>query len=247
MPKVSGGWNVIALHTWNKAAITKLLWALAFKTDKLWVKWVHAYYVKSGSLWNLEVPAQASWALKKILGCRTIVNASGGWQQFRKNGIYSIQRAYSLLRDQAPKVNWRTLICHNTATPKSVFILWLMLQDKLATCDRLVKWLPNISPLCSLCLAHDENVQHLFFDCHFSAAVWNRMLLLLQQNKFCGSTIHELRRVLWQSRKRSSRSRLYVSCFTKTVYEVWRQRNTKLHQGTAPDPAIAYSNILFRL
>ena len=84
LPKVSRGWNVIALHTWNKVAVTKLLWALSFKTDKLWVKWVHNYYVKSGSIWNLEIPAQASWALKKIFGCRSIVDASGGWQQLEK-------------------------------------------------------------------------------------------------------------------------------------------------------------------
>ncbi|XP_060202354.1 uncharacterized protein LOC132630782 [Lycium barbarum] len=35
-PKSAGGLNVLDLLTWNKAAISKLLWALAMKKDKLW-------------------------------------------------------------------------------------------------------------------------------------------------------------------------------------------------------------------
>ena len=36
LPKVSGGWNVISLGDWNKAAVTKLLWAISQKADSLW-------------------------------------------------------------------------------------------------------------------------------------------------------------------------------------------------------------------
>ena len=43
MPRSAGGWNIINMEIWNKAALLKLLWAIAFKRDKLWVKWVHAY------------------------------------------------------------------------------------------------------------------------------------------------------------------------------------------------------------
>lgn len=33
LPKVSGGWNVISMTLWNKAAIAKHLWSLANKAD----------------------------------------------------------------------------------------------------------------------------------------------------------------------------------------------------------------------
>ncbi|XP_021765925.1 uncharacterized protein LOC110730428 [Chenopodium quinoa] len=36
LPKVYGGWNLISLPKWNKAAITKLLWDIAHKADNLW-------------------------------------------------------------------------------------------------------------------------------------------------------------------------------------------------------------------
>lgn len=35
---------------WNKAAIFKLLWAIAIKQDELYVRWVNAYYIKRNSI-----------------------------------------------------------------------------------------------------------------------------------------------------------------------------------------------------
>ncbi|XP_048501512.1 uncharacterized protein LOC125497854 [Beta vulgaris subsp. vulgaris] len=49
-PKTTGGLNIINMVLWNKAALLKQLWALSFKQDKLWVCWVHAYYVKRGAI-----------------------------------------------------------------------------------------------------------------------------------------------------------------------------------------------------
>lgn len=39
LPRTAGGWNVKEMSLW-KAAVTKLLWALAYKKDKLWCRWV---------------------------------------------------------------------------------------------------------------------------------------------------------------------------------------------------------------
>lgn len=44
MPKAAGGLSVIDGHIWNKAALSKLLWALGQKKDKLWIVWVHTFY-----------------------------------------------------------------------------------------------------------------------------------------------------------------------------------------------------------
>ncbi|XP_070014267.1 uncharacterized protein [Nicotiana sylvestris] len=37
-PKVDGGLNIINYELWNKAALTKLLWAIMAKKDKLWIR-----------------------------------------------------------------------------------------------------------------------------------------------------------------------------------------------------------------
>ena len=46
LPRVSGGWNVISVVDWNKAAVTKNLWALSQKTDSLWSEELSIVYTK---------------------------------------------------------------------------------------------------------------------------------------------------------------------------------------------------------
>lgn len=82
-----------------------------------------------------------------------------------------------------PKVSWRRLICNNKASPKSIFILWLSLWNRLVTKDRLIRWGINCDPICILCLEHQESVQHLCFECPYAKEIWSRILVLLKLNK----------------------------------------------------------------
>ena len=45
-PRSEGGLGLINMHIWNRAAIAKLCWDLENKEDKLWIKWIHTYYLK---------------------------------------------------------------------------------------------------------------------------------------------------------------------------------------------------------
>nr|XP_016437896.1 PREDICTED: uncharacterized protein LOC107763904 [Nicotiana tabacum] len=58
-PKVAGGLNFIDVALWNEAAICKLLWNICTRKEKLWVHWVHTYYVKGQAVWSVE-PKNAS-------------------------------------------------------------------------------------------------------------------------------------------------------------------------------------------
>ncbi|KAH0762078.1 hypothetical protein KY290_018151 [Solanum tuberosum] len=49
-----------------------------------------------------------------------------------------------------------------TARPKAVFIMWLQLQAKLLTEDRLLKWGSKVEPQCMLCQNEDETRDHLW-------------------------------------------------------------------------------------
>lgn len=66
------------MELWNKAAISKLLWDVAFKFDKLWVKWVNAYYIKRLDINTVAISANSSWLLRKIIDCRGLLNVIGG-------------------------------------------------------------------------------------------------------------------------------------------------------------------------
>ena len=115
----------------------KLLWAIEFKRDKLWVKWVHAYYLKRATLISVNISANCSWLLRKIVQTRELLGELGGWQNICTNQHFSIKKVYQQFMGEIEKKDWKRLICNNQASPRSKFILWLALNNRLATVDRL--------------------------------------------------------------------------------------------------------------
>ncbi|XP_015159266.1 uncharacterized protein [Solanum tuberosum] len=58
-PQSAGGMNMIDMEIWNKVAISKLLRNMCTKKNKIWIKWIYAYYVKGRCTWEIE-PKKAS-------------------------------------------------------------------------------------------------------------------------------------------------------------------------------------------
>jgi hypothetical protein len=87
------------------------------------------------------------------------------------NGCYSASSAYkvqflSALPCQFGKIVWKTW-----APPKCRFFVWLAVQNRLWTADRLAKrgW-PHPST-CQLCRCSPETARHILFECRFSKRV----------------------------------------------------------------------------
>jgi len=170
LPKSVGGWNVIDMHCWNQAALSKQFWNLANKKDLLWVKWVHEYYIKGRNVLLMEIPSQASWVVKKVFdGAKTFSNVNGDVFQ---QANFSIKRMYNALRGDFVKVSGRKMTCNNSAPPKCLFVTWLAIHGRLLTCDRLSKVGIHCDQTCILCKKENETYSHLFFTCEYSKAVW---------------------------------------------------------------------------
>ncbi|XP_021761363.1 uncharacterized protein LOC110726203 [Chenopodium quinoa] len=223
LPRVCGGWNLLSLLEWNKAAVTKLLWDIAHKADNLWVKWVHIYYFKHKDCWTTPTPARCSWFLKKILSCRDAVNDQRGWDGFVQGNKLKIKKLYAAIRPQVPKVPWKRVTCHNLATPKSVFILWLALWNRLVTKDRLLQWHISCDP----------------------RKVWSKVLGILHVSKPVQQFSDE---VDWMKKiYRSSRlkNKVIQVAFTETVYGIWIQRNAVLFTGCCKSVDALVRDIVF--
>ena len=95
-PKSAGGWNLIDIKLWNKATVMKLLWALAFKSDKLWVRWVNAYYIKRGNVFSVAISSNTSWLLRNIVESRSSLTDLGGWGSVLKKDQFSIKKVLKL-------------------------------------------------------------------------------------------------------------------------------------------------------
>ncbi|XP_019240180.1 PREDICTED: uncharacterized protein LOC109220174 [Nicotiana attenuata] len=97
LPKAAGGLNILDIYTWNWAAIGKLLWNICRKKDCLWVKWIHAYYIKTGEVWETKT-TKASWVVQKIIKAKSMFEKIGLHETdvvaMTKYSIKDMYRAY---------------------------------------------------------------------------------------------------------------------------------------------------------
>ena len=71
----------------------KLLWAIEFKRDKMWVKWIHSYYIKRQDIYTVKLSNQASWILRKIIKTRDTLSTGGDWSEVCIGGKFSVNKS----------------------------------------------------------------------------------------------------------------------------------------------------------
>lgn len=70
LPISVGGMNLTNLKIWNKESIAKNCWDFAHKADKLWIKWIHNFYIKGQTLATVKIPKNACWMVRKKIESR---------------------------------------------------------------------------------------------------------------------------------------------------------------------------------
>ncbi|XP_057246745.1 uncharacterized protein LOC130589491 [Beta vulgaris subsp. vulgaris] len=195
---------------------------------------------------DVTVTSNTSWLLRKILKARELIVRIGGWETVSNQWKFSIKTAYKLLQANYDNVVWKRLVCNNQATPKSKFILWLALLNRLATAERVSKWSWELSPLCKLCGTDIENVQHLFFNCQYSNTVWCNVLRYLNLQPQ-GTAQQDMEMAIRKARSTKDRSKLFVMMYTESVYSIWLQRNAKYFRDSDVNPNDLARNIILRV
>ncbi|XP_010684568.1 uncharacterized protein LOC104899130 [Beta vulgaris subsp. vulgaris] len=99
LPKTIGGLNVVNMVNWNKAAMLKLLWVIAFKQDKLWVRWINAYYIKRSNILDVAIISNIAWVLRKIVASRDLLIRVGGWSVISSPLTFTIKKTSKLQGD----------------------------------------------------------------------------------------------------------------------------------------------------
>ncbi|KAK4706883.1 hypothetical protein R3W88_033600 [Solanum pinnatisectum] len=134
------------------------------------------YYGKQGTVWNIQAN-QPSWMVRKILQTHKVLE-DVGWNESQVIQMekFSIKQVYQLMRGEYPKVEWRKLICNTCTCPKWSFILFLTLHGRLLMKARLLTWGSVENSKCILCDDGHEDIDHLFFNCHYSSKVWQQIL-----------------------------------------------------------------------
>lgn len=109
----------------------------------------------------------------------------------------------------------------------------------------MLSWNGNIDPSCVFCHDPIETRRHLFFECAFSAQIWEVMMRGVLCDSFT-TEWDELMRLV--SNTNQSRTKLFVIryMFQSVIHTIWRERNRRRH-GEASSPAALLIKLLDKI
>ncbi|CAA7019532.1 unnamed protein product [Microthlaspi erraticum] len=143
---------------------------------------------------------------------------------------FSLRAVWNEIRPTHPEVLWASLLWHKAGIARHQAITWLFLLNRTPTLDRMIGWGYKVEGTCLLCSLDLETRDHLFFRCPFSAAIWRRIKLLLHAPMAPMEWNHLLS---WfnVTLLDSSKKLAMLQGWQGAIYEIWRERNRRLHNG----------------
>ena len=226
-PKKEGGLGFRNIMLWNLAAVNKLAWDIAQKKDNMWVKWVNAVYIREADWGSYEAPNSASWAWKFVCKAKNEANRKLGSYGWLRDTNFSIKKQYMKLKGEGENTHWNGFVWNRYTMPKHRMILWLAVQDRLKTRQRLKLMQICESDLCLICQTQTETCEHLFFGCQFSTQC---ITLTMEWLGFRWIRKDLLRTCRWiKNRLQGSfKKRVGLAAMAAVVYMIWKNRNSAL-------------------
>lgn len=142
--------------------------------------------------------------------------------------VFSSRSTWLMIRKEHSVQAWSKGIWFKHATPKFSFHVWTAMQNRLSTCDRVMKWNPAIDPKCVLCKQDIESRDHLFYTCPFSGQIWRKLVKGLLLARYTGKW-EEIVAILLDQRIDRVKLFLLRYTFQATAHSIWRERNRRRH------------------
>ncbi|WMV45997.1 hypothetical protein MTR67_039382 [Solanum verrucosum] len=175
---------------------------------------------------EVRVPAQACWMVRKILGTKEMLHILHNEVVGKKS---MIRQAYKQMLGSFSKVEWRNLICCNSARPKAIFTIWLQAQNRLLTKDRMLKWKMQVEPVCVMCNQEEETSDHLFYDCIFARMIWRRLLQWINQNSNSNVIVSQ-QWIIVKTKGKNPEAQALRLIYAEYIYTLWKERNTRIFE-----------------
>ena len=128
-----------------------------------------------------------------------------------------------------PVVNWHYSIWFPQAVRRHAFIVWLAVQNRLVTQDKLLKWGLISSISCVFCRTDVEDRNHLFFSCE--AGIWRRILRLCGVYRTPRNWENEFLWVIASKGKSFSSVKRKIA-WGATIYHLWGHRNRRIQENS---------------
>ncbi|KAJ9535832.1 hypothetical protein OSB04_un001013 [Centaurea solstitialis] len=148
---------------------------------------------------------------------------------------------------------WHKLIWFSQGVPRHAFILWLAINERLRTLDRLMNWKVKEEAVCVLCGIGVESHSHIFVECVYSLEVWNCLegvsgiYNLISSMEGGGNSWSTLIEKLSEVKVGNSIwSIIHRLVLAAGVYFIWQERNKRLH-GDSSRSAVILARQIFQL
>ena len=182
---------------------------------------------------SIDEETKVAWEEIKKLSPRALDSDSIWWKHSR-TGVYSVKSAWDVIRPRNPQVPWYKLVWGLKHISKCSFILWLALHNKLATKLRLLSWGMVNDANCIFCHSASESIDHLYFACPFTNAIWQHLLAFFQIHRL---PLRWRREISWFTRRTRGKTRRANTrrvLLAATVYWIWRERNDAIFERKPP-------------
>ncbi|XP_074291068.1 uncharacterized protein LOC141617828 [Silene latifolia] len=228
-PWEEGGFGLKELMSWNRALLLKWIWLLGRPNSSLLASWVQHYCLYSNSIWSVVVKDKFSESFRGILATRDYcINLAGGVTEAKDainscvtNRLYSMEKAYNLLRIHYPHHDWTRALRSSSILPKHRVIASVALDRKLATLDNLTVRGMIMVNRCVLRKNARESHEHLFLSCPFSQSIW----LSLKRWMILGNKVEDLHTEMDRNLHRRYIApwmrHQFQCCFAATIYSMW--------------------------
>ncbi|XP_074288082.1 uncharacterized protein LOC141613240 [Silene latifolia] len=158
-PGRKGGLGMKQLFWWNVAAIAKYVWWIDIKADHLWIRWIHAVYIKQQDWFNYSPGITASWAWKKLCWVKELIKPF----LLSHGSDYSVKQGYQWLVEEGNDKEWHPWMSNSMIIPRHRFNIWLVAHRRLLTMDRIMRMGLVQDNVCYLCADADESLIICFF------------------------------------------------------------------------------------
>lgn len=142
---------------------------------------------------------------------------------------FSARHTWNQIRQTSSRVPWHTTIWFPQRVPRYAFIAWLAIKDRLSTGSRMRAW--GVHQPCLFCGERDETRDHLFFACPYSFTIWSGLTCRLLHRKLNPDWNRTLNSLTSSQLSHQDKCLLRLA-FQTTIYMLWRERNSRLHNQT---------------
>ncbi|GJT56748.1 putative reverse transcriptase domain-containing protein [Tanacetum coccineum] len=184
--------------------------------------WPQAWLAKAPDIGSITAPN-----LMDRQDCLQWCDANGTKSRFL------VKCAWEALRPRGVEVSWYNIVWFAHSIPRHSFNLWLIMRRSLKTQDNLRAWDvgPNVdlSMLrCPLCDTQRDSHEHLFFECAYSAKVWDYVRVLADLDNVPPTLMDIVATLLAMCKARTTRSIFGRLILAATTYFIWNERNNRL-------------------